>query len=134
MELGHQRPLETLQRSLIHFSFPVQCLKKGDDRRTDITSCRRLYRYVIQTRRLARVCSSARILAAGGALDNRRVTTHWVVCDLMSLALVEEDHGHDVAQWIIAHLTKDLSVARLAERSFARYFKHNPAPPYQGHT
>jgi transcriptional regulator GlxA family with amidase domain len=58
---------------------------------------------------------------------------------LQAQSLVNQK-DRDFAQWIIDHLTKDLSVARLAEhmylseRSFARYFKHNPAPPYQGHT
>ena len=58
---------------------------------------------------------------------------------LQAQSLVNQK-DRDFAQWIIDHLTKDLPVARLAEhihlseRSFARYFKHNPAPPYQGHT
>ncbi|QSQ26748.1 helix-turn-helix domain-containing protein [Pyxidicoccus parkwayensis] len=89
------------------------------------------------TRRTASVCSGAFLLAQAGLLHDKRVTTHWAMCDLLrerfpstridrdaifvcegsvwtsagvsagidlSLALVEADHGRDIAMQVAKEL------------------------------
>ncbi|HEY8006360.1 MAG TPA: DJ-1/PfpI family protein [Methylocella sp.] len=37
-----------------------------------------------RVRRVASICTDALILAAAGLLDHRRVTTHWMFCDMLN--------------------------------------------------
>ncbi len=74
-------------------------------------------------RRLCSVCSGAFLLAAAGALDGRRATTHWRRAELLARSfpkvMVEPDRIHirDGHVWTSAGITAgiDLSLALIAE-------------------
>lgn len=103
--------------------------------------------------RVGSVCGGAFLLAAGGLLDGRRVTTHWAGCaelaqrfpaltvepdriyvrdgDIitsagvtagidLALALVEEDHGIDVARtvarWLVVFLQRPGGQSQFSQR------------------
>ena len=56
-----------------------------DDAISDIKMRNWIISMMPKVRRLASICSGAMILAAGGILNNRRATTHWLFCEQMAL-------------------------------------------------
>lgn len=75
------------------------------------------------SRRVTSVCSGAFLLAAAGLLDDRRATTHWAECDMLSRAYpkvsVEPDaiYVQDGNVWTSAGVTAgiDLALALVAD-------------------
>jgi transcriptional regulator GlxA family with amidase domain len=110
-------------------------------------------RLIARSRRAVSVCTGAFVLAAAGALDGCRATTHWAMCDELArefpsvcveadrifvregrvvtsagitagidlaLALVEEDHGVEVARhvarWLVVFVQRPGGQSQFSER------------------
>jgi transcriptional regulator GlxA family with amidase domain len=112
-----------------------------------------VHRLAFCSRRTVSICTGAFVLAAAGALDGRRATTHWGMCQELAsafpavrvepdrifvregdvvtsagvtagidlaLALVEEDHGAEVARsvarWLVVFVQRPGGQSQFSER------------------